>query len=275
VALTVSGGQECQGEPSAITYQIVCDPAGNKSVIPSQFVVNGTNQCHPVITFKHKAACPMSQIQSSGWAHDPIEEIRTLFASNYQLYMLQQVVCIILGLYLCFKGERRRKEIIGVALGYSAFIISLAYFWNMTNMGSNSYIPAFLLGAICGYYGYQHLSHLFVAVLGALIGAIFALIIVSILAIDNDLVVYLLIIGGTFIGFTGHFLDNHIEEWMCYISGAYLIVEGLTTFLGGLPSFITGIQSLIHGSNQYTMATVFYIVIFVILIMSGRHYRYK
>jgi len=40
-----------------------------------------------------------------------------------------------LGIFLCFRGNRRGNEIIGLALGYTAFIISLAYFWNMTNMG--------------------------------------------------------------------------------------------------------------------------------------------
>jgi len=185
------------------------------------------------------------------------------------------MVAIVLGLYLLFKGRRRPEHIIGISFGYTVFIITLAYCWNMTNLGNNSYFPAILLGAGVGYYAFQHLGHLFVATLGAIVGLLLALIIISIFAITNDIVVYALILGGILVGFTGHFMDAEVELWMTCVVGAYLIVEGLTTFLGGLPSFMTGIQNLINGSGSYKEATLFYFIIFIALILYGRHYQIK
>lgn len=151
------------------------------------------------------------------------------------------MVGIVLGLYLLFKGSKRAEEIIGIAFGYSVFIIVLAYCFNMTNLGNNSYIIAVVAGLLMAHYAYHHLSHLFIATLGAIVGCILALIIISLFRIDNDLFVYLLIGGGIFLGFSGHFVSYEIERWLGVCTGAYLIVEGLTTFLGGLPSFLTGI----------------------------------
>lgn len=239
-------------------------------------VVNGTIKCHPTISLTHKAGCSQLVVTSSGgWSHDPIEEIRYLFATNHQLYMFQQMVCIILGLYLAFRGRYRSHEIIGLAFGYSVFIITLAYCWNQTNLGNNSYLPALLFGFLVGYHSYWHLSHLFVATLGALVGCILALIIISIFNVDNDLIVYALIAGGIFIGFTGHFLNDHIELWMSAVCGSYLIIEGLTTFLGGLPSFAAGIKDLLGGTSYYTAPTILYLILFVCITIYGARYQRK
>lgn len=260
-----------------MTYLVSCDANGDLSKLPDEkaFVVNASSKCHPTVSFTHKAGCSSVAVATSGgWAHDPIEEIRYLFATNYQLYMFQQMVAIILGLYLAFKGRDRSNEIIGIAFGYSAFILTLAYCWNLTSMGSNSYIPAFLIGVIVGYHSFYNFAHLFVATLGALVGCIMSLIIISLFNVNNDLIVYALIAGGIFIGFTGHFLNDHIELWMSAFCGAYLIVEGLTTFLGGLPSFAAGIQDLLRGSRYYTTPTLLYLILFVCISVYGaRHQR--
>lgn len=113
------------------------------------------------------------------------------------------------------------------------------------------------------------------ATLGALVGCILALIIISLFAVDNDLIVYALIAGGIFIGFTGHFLDDHIELWMSAICGAYLIIEGLTTFLGGLPSFAAGLHDLLRGGKNYSAATVLYLILFVCISIYGARYQRK
>jgi len=145
----------------------------------------------------------------------------------------------------------------------------------MSSLGNNSYFPAIVVGLLVGYYAFHHLANFFVATLGALVGCLVALILISVLRIDNDLIVYLLIFGGIFIGFTGHFMTGHIELIMGVVSGSYLIVEGLTTFLGGLPSFMTGIQDLIHGGNNYFAPTIVYLSLFVFLCFYGYHYQRK
>ena len=117
----------------------------------------------------------------------------------------------------------------------------LAYLMNNTNMGNLSYIPAILVGLIVGYIAFTKLSEFFIAALGAMAGMIIALVIISILNIQNDLIVYLLIIGGFVIGFFMHFMTSTIELFICILTGAYLVVEGITTFLGGLPSLLFGI----------------------------------
>jgi hypothetical protein len=131
------------------------------------------------------------------------------------------------------------------------------------------------LGLLVGYHAYWNLGHLFVATLGALVGCILALIIVSLFRVDNDFVVYALIAGGIFIGFTGHFLDDHIELWLSAICGSYLIVEGLTTFLGGLPSFAAGVQDLLSGARYYTAPTILYFALFIGLSIYGAQYQRK
>ena len=155
---------------------------------------------------------------------------------------------ILLGLYLVFKGKHRSREVIGLAFGYSTFIIILAYLYNNTSLADASYLIAFLAGFMVGYYAYMNLADLFVATLGALVGCLIALILISIFSITNDLVVYLLILVGIFIGFTGHFITQEVELIMSVIVGAYLVTEGLSAFLGGLPSLVTGIQDMIAGS---------------------------
>lgn len=275
--LTQSGGYECNGEPSKITYEIICDKNGNASALPDakQMTLNASNKCHPVITFTHNAGCAKYVAESSGWRHDPLEEVRILYATEYQLYLLQQAVNIVLGLYLCFLGGRRAKETIAIALGYGVFIITLAYTYNNTSLGDISYLIAIALGALMAYYAYYNLANLFVATLGALVGFLIALIIISILRIYNDIVVYLLIGVGIFIGFTGHFMTSKIELFMCILSGAYLIVQGVTGFLGGMPSFLTGIQDLLGGSQVYLTETVIYLVAWGVLAFVGYTYQKK
>eukprot|EP00350_Pseudokeronopsis_sp_OXSARD2_P011560 CAMPEP_0170541030 /NCGR_PEP_ID=MMETSP0211-20121228/882_1 /TAXON_ID=311385 /ORGANISM="Pseudokeronopsis sp., Strain OXSARD2" /LENGTH=215 /DNA_ID=CAMNT_0010843619 /DNA_START=589 /DNA_END=1236 /DNA_ORIENTATION=- len=214
-------------------------------------------------------------MESSGWSHDPLEEARILYATNYQLYMFQQVVAIVLGLLLCFKGRFRANEIIGIAFGYLTFILILAYLYNNTDLGDVAYVPAVIAGLLVGYLAFKNLADLFVATIGALVGCILALVIISVLRIDNDLIVYLLIGVGIFIGFTGHFMTSQIELLMCILTGAYLIVEGVTTFLGGLPSFMTGIQTLLRGDTTYLIETVIYIAVFLAVAFFGYTYQTK
>ena len=143
-------------------------------------VLNASDKCHPLITFTHKAGCSKFIAETSGWSHDPIEEVRVLYASEYQLFMLQQVVAIIIGLFLVFKGRHRANEIIGLAFGYATFIMLLAYFMNNTDLGMFSYLIAGIAGLVIGYIAFNHLSDFFIAALGALAGAIIALILISI-----------------------------------------------------------------------------------------------
>ena len=65
-----------------------------------------------------------------------------------------------------------------------------------------SYVPAILAGLLAGYYAYHRLFHYFVFANGALIGCFIALIVISIFAIDDDLVVYVLLLVGIVVGST-------------------------------------------------------------------------
>jgi len=277
VEFTQGGGYLCEGEPAKITFEVICDKNGNASVLPDEkkMALNASNKCHPTVTFTHKAGCSKYIMESSGWSHDPLEEARILYATNYQLYMFQQVVAIVLGLLLCFKGRFRANEIIGIAFGYLTFILILAYLYNNTDLGDVAYVPAVIAGLLVGYLAFKNLADLFVATIGALVGCILALVIISVLRIDNDLIVYLLIGVGIFIGFTGHFMTSQIELLMCILTGAYLIVEGVTTFLGGLPSFMTGIQTLLRGDTTYLIETVIYIAVFLAVAFFGYTYQTK
>mmetsp|Transcript_947 Transcript_947/g.578 ORF Transcript_947/g.578 Transcript_947/m.578 type:complete len:309 (-) Transcript_947:40-966(-) len=277
VRLTQGGGFICDDAPAQITFEIYCDAKGNASVFPEEkkMMVNASNKCHPTVTFTHNAGCSKYVLEASGWAHDPLEEVRILYARNYQLYMLQMVVAIILGLFLTFKGRYRSNEIIGLAFGYCAFILTLAYLYNNSSLEEISYIIAIIVGLLVGYFSFHNLADLFIAALGALVGCILALIIISIFRIDNDLIVYLLIFAGIFIGFTGHFMTSHVELILCVLTGAYLIVEGITTFLGGVPSFLTGIQCLLHGDRTYFEATILYLAIFIAIALFGYQYQRK
>jgi len=275
--LTQGGGHLCEGEPAKITFDIICDKNGNASLIPEEkkMSLNASNKCHPTVTFSHKAGCSKFRVESSGWSHDPLEEARLLYANNYQLYMAQQLVALILGLFLTFKGRHWSNEIIGLAFGYTTFILILAYIYNNTDLGDKAYIPAVICGCIVGYLAYQNLADLFVATIGALVGCILALVIVSLFNIQNDIFVYLLIGVGIFIGFTGHFMTNTIELLLCVLTGAYLIVEALTTFLGGLPSYMTAIQLLLRGDTTYFVETIIYSAIFAAIAFFGFNYQRK
>ena len=160
-----------------------------------------------------------------------------------------------------------------MSVGYGTFIIIFAYCLNLFNLGNLSYVPAIIFGAAFGYHAYKHLGHVFIAALGALIGCIVGLAIIAIFNITNDFVVYGILIAGIIIGATQHFMDDKVELFLSCFVGAYLVVEGLTSFLGGLPSFIYGIRLTIHGDTQYIVAVIIYSFMFMFLTVYGYHYQ--
>jgi hypothetical protein len=200
VKLTSTSKLKCMKEFYAITFVVICDPNANR-VDSSDFVIKD-DFCHPTIYVKHSSGCPV-KIQASGLAlwssnHDPVQVIRQLQTDKPQSLMLQAMFCVIVGIALALYGSRLSTILVEAFLGYSAFITSLAYFYEESRLSSGyAIIISLLIGTATSYAAYKWISKSFVASLGIAIGVTVGVFVIALFDISNDFIVYpVLIFGG-------------------------------------------------------------------------------
>lgn len=139
--------------------------------------------------------------------------------------MLQGMFCVIIGLALAAYGSKLSTVLVEAFLGYSAFLITLAYCyeeWKLSN--GNAILISLAISALASFIANKWISKSFIASLGVAIGVSLGLFAVALFNINNDFVVYPLLTFGGICGAASFFKTDEFFVYCTAFVGSLVAV---------------------------------------------------
>ena len=130
------------------------------------------------------------------------------------------------GISLLIFGSKIQKILVETFVGYSTFMVALAYCYEIFIFSNGiSLLIALILGPLASYGSHKaRLSKNFIASLGVVIGLLFSLFMISLLSIYHDFLVYPLIIFGCVFGAAAFFKSDDFFAAFSSLVGALVTV---------------------------------------------------
>lgn len=194
---------------------------------------------------------------------------------------LTAVIAIIIGAIQCFYGYRLYRPtvfLLGFVLAFLVIVLFLFEIW--TGPESPSYkgyvIVAFavIIGIMFGFL-VAAVASVAIVVSGAILGFflssfLYSLAFYTIASKPANLLLYNTLAVGLVVGsIAGYEFQDTILILSCSFTGAYLLVRGVSVFLGGFPSELTLSASNQEGTDSPTLVYYGYLAAVLILTAAG------
>lgn len=266
-AVSVDPGMGNSSQNYSLEMHLHCDPNATEYVwddpLPAFNEINGTF----IINGRGAASC--AKLSGSF-----IVEFFNKFS------YLTAIIAIAIGLFQCFYGYRLYRPtvfLLGFILAFLVLVLFLFEIW--TGPDSPSYkgyvIVAFAIvaGILFGFL-VASIAWVAVVVSGAVLGFflstfIYTLALYSIKSKPANLVFYNTLVIGMVLGcIAGYEFQSPILILSCAFSGAYLIVRGVSVFIGGFPAELD-LASQTQSGIQDESTAWYYIYLASILILTA------
>ncbi len=125
--------------------------------------------------------------------------------------------CVIVGIALAAYGSSLSSVLVEAFVGYSAFLVTLAYCFEDARL-SNGYalVISLVLGGLASLIAHKWISKSFVAALGVVTGVTLALFAVALFDVSHDFIVYPVLIFGGICGAASFF---KADEFFIHCTG--------------------------------------------------------
>jgi hypothetical protein len=139
--------------------------------------------------------------------------------------MIQAMFCVIVGLALAVYGSKLSTVLVEAFVGYSSFLVTLAYSYENLRL-SNGYaiMLSLTIGALASLIAHKWISKSFIAALGIAIGVTFALFAVVLFNVSSDFVVYPVLIFGGICGAASFFKADEFFVYCTAFVGSLISV---------------------------------------------------
>jgi hypothetical protein len=236
LTITMATGEICQADNSrnyTVTYDMECLQNSQSTEFE---VINknafSLNTCDNLIKVRTSEACP-----------DINYYIISAFLDKYKLYA--GVILIILGLFLIFLGNKFIKlTVLLVAMIASTTLLFIAYFF-IFNQATNTSIwiilaAGVILGFILGYCLCK-MTRLFILILGGYIGYLVSIFLYNLLLNNihaSPQVIYWInmLVCILVFAFLALWLAKVAIVVATSIIGGYMVIRGVSLYIGGFPS---------------------------------------
>ena len=264
-----------------MTVELWCNADGSKDAELEIMGVNSENRCHPVISARHKSACPVFSVTTFS---------RFLIDRPYIL----GPIAILFGLMVAFAGRKFFPwtiAVIGCLIGggVTLLLFSMSDILDSIQSTSNTdsstvyvvltYILALVIGVFVGFI-LQKMLNIGAAILGAVGGFFVGVAAYNLLffwAKSEFLLTSMSIIGCIIMAFLSFRHYDNIVIFGTAFVGSYSFVRGLSLFMGNFPNEIQFFKDLLAGqvSSNTPWEVYFYLTTFVIVFIVGVVYQRK
>jgi len=270
-----AGGYLCNanGTKSSINFEIFCDETKNTTPTFTDFKIDDSDVCNPLVTFTHKAGCPVANL------------------NGFVAYVQENPwiiggLLIVLGFIVTFYGSKFLPWVVAVLTGGATFLVvmllcsvfGMLNYIDPTQDGGNiglvilSFVLAIGLGVLVGFLLKKFLVVGF-GILGFLAGfflgnLLYNLVLVTF--VQSSVVLFIVAFG---LGAAGAYLTvkqkSELKIIVTALLGSYAFVRGISVFAGGYPNEITFYQQLNNGTAQFTPVFIGYLAGMVVVFVLG------
>jgi Domain of unknown function (DUF4203) len=133
--------------------------------------------------------------------------------------------CTIVGLVLALYGSKLSTILVEAFVGYATFLVSMAYLYEETKLATGSVLLISLIfGALSSLCAHKWINKTFIASLGLIIGITLSIFVIALCDLNNDYIVYPLIIFGAICGAASFFKADEFFVYCTSLVGSLISV---------------------------------------------------